>query len=985
MPKNISRLFLGKSHSSDKINEKRGMSTIVSPTRCHYLEENKPLKKEQAHSSQKAKTLAKKRYRSVPSNLSRQAAEDEIIPINKTRHSLQPLSSLESNKDLLAKCNTEVHKTVIADSTVPHHDSFRKTVIKTFSSRISKQKKSDKQNTNTNTTAKKPTSPRRCYNKQTPQVLVLAEKEYIASQQDDLTKMIIKIMKEKDVLSLYRLEADEAFSKTIENIKIGYLEMKENFELKTLRQYYQLNKSTTNQLMSAANIFKKILAECKQPIEMIDFEQEVEKYDQISALIQRLILLKTAMIKIPAYNKQDINQSIGKIIAYYQDFISQLDNINPKKRHKLLRQKVKVFNPEIGPYFLSINKAKKLLGLASDVIPGRNIVVFDKGLYWKSDMTAQGCGSLEQIEPWMEYDFSIFLRFLFGKLKHPIAAPTTFIYVNPQKIPLEPMSNGKVASSSKCSQARIIQVGLGVGQFDLEDILNIMQYVHYLVDKIGEIKAHYVMNICTKSARRQLSMAAKKHDFKRERAAILKQFKNFISKQEESAKDLKILREDIQGYLRSPDRLNQLIQAQGTEPLFTLLDIITRYPILAKNKHFDELCGIPRYLSQIQSVLPNLKCNLARIQDVLTWNKKIDHKSFSALAIGMMLALAGDCHAKNIRVITEGDALGRIRKLYFCSIDNDKVLVDPLLKDSFGQHLLYTKCILYCMNEQMNQPINSHIKDIFLQTMPEKFLNKWFSLLQQRDKQCQNMAEKLNILDEKSVLPNEFYNQKFNGRDIKKLYFRYFTMHEYLKNNPEATLQELLKQVNPIVANVYSRSFDELLALKKPNVRLLTKKCHSLDRLFLLFKVTIEEMYDLENDRKKDIFSGSKKEQKEEDKTTGDEKKAQMKDWLDQYDVDVANKLQTKSKEMCTSDLATNFDIPENTYITKEYVARGLAPGGTGLFLSSKSPLRTLSLRTVSKQPTLIKFSMMDKNEMERETERKKRSNSVNFSVTSKR
>ena len=789
---------------------------------------------------------------------------------------------------------------------------------------------------NTEPIVGKVTSPRSRYNNKTPQILVVAEKSYILEQQALLKEKISAITLGPDKLSLLHLDIKKMFFDAVAKTKICSLG--DSLELLNLAKHYKVDKEIDNKLTCIQYVFKEVLAECIEPAELIELDKEIIKKSVVDALVIRLSQLKKAISEIPLYNCNAINKEIDTFIASYRAFVFKLEKVSLEEKKQLLLPKVRVDGPEIGACFMAAKKVEKILGLSHKMIPGRNRVVFYKGLYWKSEIPTYGCGTLDPLEPWMEYDFSIFLRFLFGKLKHPVAAPTTFIHLNLQRKLQQSQASNAASQLVEQTGSHIIQVGLGIGQFDLEEILSIMQYVHYLVDKVGEKNTCDILKSCVEFLLKQSSVPAEKRNFDKERDKVLNGFKNFIQheeKKQDKVNGLATIINSMKSYIEHPHKLDEIVEKKGAEELFLVLTLIKKHPEIAKDRVFEELCNIPKYLCLLQSVLPELDSDLVRIRDVLLWHEKFDYRSYCILVLLMMLLSAGDCHEKNIRIIIEKNTDGLIQKFYFCSIDNDKVFVEPI-GGSPGHHYLLVKCILYCMDDLMNKPIDKHVRAIFLQTMPEKFLHKWFSLLHQRECQCEEVANRIHALNKNSSLPNGFFHQTFKGRDITKLYLRYFKMHEHIKETPGTTLQALLNHLDPIVADVYSYPFDDLLNLTNQDVRLLTRKCSSLDRLFLLFKMSIEEMYGIETSEKTLKRKDSKK---TKSKLTPDQ--AQMLTLLDAHDTAI-NKLSPRDKELSVVDLANNFDIPSNTFVNKRYVTRGLAPGGTGLFLSSNSPIQRI-------------------------------------------
>jgi len=880
--------------------------------------------------------------------------------------------------------------------------SFRERARKTLSPRRAAAEENKSKPPDAAAAIKKVAKPRSRYDKIPPQIQLVAECAAIKSEQDILAAEIVAAMDGKDELFLLQLEIMEALDKSIKTT--GICALGENPELTELIQHYKLEKNTTNHLVYIQKIFTRLLAECDYPFNLLNTDDIAEEDCSISLLIKKLKLLQVAQKKVPLYDCQTISQKLEELIVHYQDAMSQFKTGTPEQKQKLLEVKVRVDGPEFnwpeskgpelkgpdlkGPWLMTRDKARKWLGFTGETIPGRNKVVPDGKLHIKSEVPTSVEGRLVLgIEPQLEFDFSVYLRLLLPS----IAQATTFVHINLKEKSPQPAAASNVACSTSpqaCfSQARIAQVGLSVGDYDLADILNIMQHVHFLNNKVGQEKTGQIFATCVKSADKKLPMAAEKYDLKIDRGLVLERFDEFINRKrkEEEAIKLKTLLDDMQIYKKLPDNLNTLIDKQGSKRLFNLLDVLTTYPEIGHGRTFKELCDIPKYLCKLREVLPPPLSDLACIRDVLlNWADRFNDEIFCALVILMILSASGDAHERNIRVIVKKDSVGRVKAFDLSSFDNDHNLETPLKKDYLGEHLVFIKCILFCMKKLMEKPIATRIRDTFLRTTPEKFLNVWFSLLHQRDIQCEKVAKRVHRCDQSNSLPTHLFKQKFDASSIKSLYFRHKDMYKFIKNNPEATLRELLEHTYPIVGAAYFHSYEELLKLKNNNVRLLAKECHSIDRLFLLFKTSIEEMYGLRKDTEKNVAKPDKgkveanrnkkgkrevnqnkkgkveanQNKKGKGETSQDKENVDpiyMRKLLKSYDSlnDNIPKPKTKVKKMMSAKaLSTNFNIPPNAYINAKYVARGLAPGGSHLFTSLGSPLQRF--RTRYEQPDVL-------------------------------
>ena len=194
---------------------------------------------------------------------------------------------------------------------------------------------------------------------------------------------------------------------------------------------------------------------------------------------------------------------------------------------------------------------------------------------------------------------------------------------------------------------------------------------------------------------------------------------------------------------------------------------------------------------------------------------KIRLDNFTAVVILGMLTDPQDGKPDNYMVEFSQDNQGNINQIDILGIDNDIAFSDTIISqhaegEKAGQYIMNIKNVIYFF-PQMMQPIEASFRNKLLEKQPEFILLEWLQLLLVKNKEYEALlTEGIFTLEEyggdaKTSKRGLQLPIKVNTDTMARIYRKLKQLHAILNEQPNVTLWNLLRLVEPEVATHYAK------------------------------------------------------------------------------------------------------------------------------------------------------------------------------------
>jgi hypothetical protein len=153
-------------------------------------------------------------------------------------------------------------------------------------------------------------------------------------------------------------------------------------------------------------------------------------------------------------------------------------------------------------------------------------------------------------------------------------------------------------------------------------------------------------------------------------------------------------------------------------------------------------------------------------------------------------------------------------------VDNDQAFVPAIVKEQPDKTwtgkllpIAQVKTVLYCLN-QMKNPLHPNIRQIIINTHPDRFLEDWLRWLKRVNNQYCGLFT--------SSQQNEFFKNHesfigvpFQVGAIKHLYEKFVTLRDLVTDNPALTHMDLLNKLEPRLAKRYQEALNKNISVKE--------------------------------------------------------------------------------------------------------------------------------------------------------------------------
>jgi hypothetical protein len=196
---------------------------------------------------------------------------------------------------------------------------------------------------------------------------------------------------------------------------------------------------------------------------------------------------------------------------------------------------------------------------------------------------------------------------------------------------------------------------------------------------------------------------------------------------------------------------------------------------------------------------------------------QLDEEDISGMLIAAMLTNPEDGKPDNY-VVTPHPTKEKSYRIV--GVDNDQAFVPAIVKEQPDKTwtgkllpLAQVKTILYCLN-QMKHPLHPNIRQIIINTHPDRFLEDWLRWLKCVNNQYCGLFT--------SSQQNEFFKNHesfigvpFQTGAIKHLYEKFVTLRDLVTENPTLTHMDLLNKLEPRLAKRYQEALNKNISVKE--------------------------------------------------------------------------------------------------------------------------------------------------------------------------
>jgi Leucine-rich repeat (LRR) protein len=197
---------------------------------------------------------------------------------------------------------------------------------------------------------------------------------------------------------------------------------------------------------------------------------------------------------------------------------------------------------------------------------------------------------------------------------------------------------------------------------------------------------------------------------------------------------------------------------------------------------------------------------------------QLDEEDISGMLIAAMLTNPEDGKPDNYVVTPHPTKENSYR---IVGIDNDQAFVPAIVKEQPDKEywtgkllpIAQVKTILYCLN-QMKDPLRPNIRQIIINTHPDRFLEEWLRWLKRVNNQYCGLFT--------NSQQNEFFKNHesfvgvpFQAGAIKHLYEKFVTLRDLVTDNPTLTHMDLLNKLEPRLAKRYEEALNKDISVKE--------------------------------------------------------------------------------------------------------------------------------------------------------------------------
>ncbi len=240
----------------------------------------------------------------------------------------------------------------------------------------------------------------------------------------------------------------------------------------------------------------------------------------------------------------------------------------------------------------------------------------------------------------------------------------------------------------------------------------------------------------------------------------------------------------------------------GLSNLPIVLGILHLYPALMKEQQSLDILFQLNHMKSIFALLPQtpLATALEIIPQLLT-ARYLDTEAFSALWLGLLLALPCDAKSDNFMLQIDHDNHQQLQRCRIVAIDNDLSLRMPFKMNEDQQASLEIKNTLLGIPTLMEHPLHPNIRKRLLSHSAESQFFLWLCLLSRRDSdycawQQQGIVseESLATIDMPLHLPQQVW-------DFIKA--KWCELQALVRENPQLTHEGCVKALYPLVYAAY--------------------------------------------------------------------------------------------------------------------------------------------------------------------------------------
>ncbi len=525
----------------------------------------------------------------------------------------------------------------------------------------------------------------------------------------------------------------------------------------------------------------------------------------------------------------------AQINFYYQKALAAFTQANPQERERLLTLKAQFYSEQLGHYEVDMSLALKLLDLEEgDVsynVGGQSIhtVTSIEGNFFKKP-GKEPIQSADEYKPYLFYQLlSPNDPSILGPSSPLIAAPTSVFKLR-----------GVVSSDSKITES-ILQASYGLPGVLLKTLLGIVSGATWLKMSLNEAALFEWLPrlVHPNTLYFYLAQSFEVSQTALDDYALDHLIERFISLQKAMPPESRLLEfralEEMDNASKkelSPMMGSSIIDAMA---VYVLCE---QYPTLMTGESLYELLKRLSALRQLQKLFPGdlseqWSKNIIREAPALL--DKIDLRSFQAMGLVSISSVPKDAKSDNIFVRVSYDLAqnkdsplsstqainispthhNKIpQELFFEGIDNDVSIGASITQNKTGEkHFCETKCVLYLF-EQMKKPLHKDVSAHFLSRSPEAWLLIWLQGLMKEDATYQALIqlgvvkktpENTRRRHQSSLIENCGIPMLLEIKDAWELYKRVERLHVFLQSHPVASLQELLKIVEPEVSMFYQQ------------------------------------------------------------------------------------------------------------------------------------------------------------------------------------
>lgn len=606
---------------------------------------------------------------------------------------------------------------------------------------------------------------------------------------------------------------------------------------------------------------RKLLPELLDPADILSKDQKLQlisikrplKAEDFATLNQLIETINNLSVVLKSVSPT-LSTALNEIKSVYQDLILSLIGKSGDSLTTEFIPDAYIVGDCIDFGRLTPEMARQLLGRdrfgnkqKKPNAHGGHLVTQHAGVFYKPNVTSKEEKNSEEmyIQPGMEYAIYSLLQLLGGDLS--IAAPTAWVKLYHIQ---------RLNDSEEHDEyiERLVQVGLGIPGVSFQDLLQLITDFQDLRQLFSPDQVFKCIHAVLQAEDKLESLLEKYHLLKafieeknssKEKIVqnrlettpiaiidhIIELMMQCLEELPKTDQDLLIKNwpKGLGVLLNKPftesDKLHCRKLLQNEWLTYSLPHLLMAFSILpdclaiVTHKPLSYLINLIKSATLISTLLPN--ANTQEIyESIPTFLSRLDLNHFSATFIGHLLAKPSDAKPDNfqVRLIRDPDS-DAVVKFQIVGIDNDHALANPVVlrnNSNRPEHITEIKCVLFMLEDALEQPIAHEVKERLLSRPPILWFLDWAKLLYEHSQRCSTLIDQqiLKKDDLEELADMGYVIKPVASVDIplkvtptifSDLYQDLQQLINFLAKKPNATHRDLLKYMQPVLAEFYQK------------------------------------------------------------------------------------------------------------------------------------------------------------------------------------